>query len=97
MTWFQNIIEHYAKIWGSQGEPCIFEKGPVKDLGPDFEVRKYAPHLNRNMWTFATCRGQKPRLPQLAYQHGFCVSQKRRSRKYLCYRSIQGNSGSASI
>jgi len=59
MTRAAEIEAHYARNWVSTGVPCLFNKGPVADLPPDFAVLKFPPREQRQMWTFATrCLGQ---------------------------------------
>ena len=55
MKWFQQIQSHYEKVWGSAGEVRKFSRGPVHELPREFSVLVFAPHGNRDMWTYATC------------------------------------------
>lgn len=55
MTWSDKIADHYEDVWDRRGTRCAFVKGPVEDLGPNFQIRKYPPNADRSMWTFATC------------------------------------------
>lgn len=59
MTTAKEIEAHYERNWGSAGVRCLFNKGSVRELAPDFAVLKFPPRSDRGMWTFATrCMGQ---------------------------------------
>lgn len=55
MNWTNNIKEHYIRNWNAQPEVCMFQRGPVHELPPDFKVLAFPPRTGRTMWTYATC------------------------------------------
>lgn len=55
MIWADRIADHYDKVWDRPATHCKFEKGPIDELGSTFQIRKYPPTADRNMWTFVTC------------------------------------------
>ncbi len=60
MKWFQQIQSHYEKAWGTAAEVRKLARGPVHELPRDFAVLVFAPHGNRDMWTYATCCMSNP-------------------------------------
>jgi hypothetical protein len=59
MDWADEIEAHYVSCWGSPGVPCLFGKGPINELPPNFAVLKFPPRPERAMWTYATrCMSQ---------------------------------------
>jgi hypothetical protein len=49
------IKSHYETVWGIEGIPRYWYRGPIERLHLDFCVLEFAPSLERKMWTYATC------------------------------------------
>lgn len=52
--WQSSIENHYRDVWGVTPTVCDFNAGPVGQLPNEFAVLRFAPHNERNMWTYAT-------------------------------------------
>lgn len=55
MNWIKSIKEHYIRNWSAEPQICSFQRGPIHDLPPEFEVLAFPPRTGRTMWTYATC------------------------------------------
>lgn len=55
MTRRDLIKAHYSGFWNVTGKRSPFDRGPIHQLPADFCVLEFAPHGDRNMWTYATC------------------------------------------
>jgi Suppressor of fused protein (SUFU) len=60
LTWQNGILDHYWRNWKISPQHCAFSDGPLAELPRDFCVVKFAPHADRNMWTYATCAMSQP-------------------------------------
>lgn len=54
MDLIKKIEEHYLMNW-SEYSKCIFNKEPIHELLPSFNVLKFKPNKKRNSWIYATC------------------------------------------
>jgi hypothetical protein len=71
MNWTNAIKEHYSQKWNVQPEVCLFQRGPVHELPPEFRVLAFPPHNERSMWTYATCGMSLPDDPKPIELHMF--------------------------
>lgn len=51
--WPRLVHSHYRHVLGVEGDICKLPDGPVRLLG--FEVRKFQPTSDQQLWTYATC------------------------------------------
>ena len=59
VDWSRQVHSHYRAIWGVDGDLCRLPDGPVDQL-PGFEVRKFQPTADQELWTYATCGMSHP-------------------------------------
>ena len=54
-NWSGAVHDHYRRVWGVDGEVCSLPEGPTHELPNGFEVRKFSPTADQDLWTYATC------------------------------------------
>jgi hypothetical protein len=54
------IIDHYTKIWESEFNIYLWDKGPIEKLPYNYRVLEFAPNNTREMWIYATCCMSNP-------------------------------------
>ena len=51
----ERIVNHYELIFKNKAQMYLYDKGPIQKLPFNFRILEFPPHVNRNMWTYATC------------------------------------------
>jgi hypothetical protein len=60
MTYQEQIIKHYEKVWNNSANVYLWDKGPIEKLPHEFRILEFAPNKERNMWTYSTCCMSQP-------------------------------------
>ena len=71
MYYKNQVISHYASIWGEEYKSLTWHEGPFRELGEYFSVLEFPPQESRTMWTYSTCCMSHPDDPNPVEFHLF--------------------------